>query len=186
MKVIANGPTGTLGILEQRALSAVSACLHSEREGWRARGLSDPVNATNLSKRKLGDFDFQHAGQLRVTAYAAHAGELSSIYVESHLRTVRRVLPLRTEEWQGIADPADWSVCLNFVSHRLGGNLPHDFGPPGHAITLRYLTFSEFFASLRPTTAQLNAIMQGMHRGVAEERTPRPVRERYRELLRGL
>ena len=84
---------------------------HLEHDGWRSHGLGDSVNASNVSRRKLGDCEFQNASAADGSmAYEAHAGNLSQVYVDGHAQTLRRVLPLRIEEWERIAGVQEWNI----------------------------------------------------------------------------
>ena len=62
--------------------------------GWRSHGIGDSVNASNVSRRKIGDAEFQHATEKTVVAYESHAGRLTDVYVDGHVETLRRVIPL--------------------------------------------------------------------------------------------
>jgi len=110
-------PTKTSGIVEQRLLDFLSESFHSGTD-WMGRGIGDSVNASNLSRKKLGDVDFQLITEKKVRAFEAHAGMLSSIYLEGHKRTLLKPLRLRMEaEWMRVSDPGDWSVDVTFVAH---------------------------------------------------------------------
>lgn len=109
-------PTGTKGIIEQRVTDFLAAMQHTD-SAWRSRGLGDPVNASNSSSRKLGDCDFQNAAERICDAVESHAGRLTDIYVDEHLRTLRLNLPKRLEEWSGISEVEDWTLKLTFLVH---------------------------------------------------------------------
>ncbi len=113
---VAEVPTGTRGIIEQRVTDFLAGVIHRDKV-WRSRGLGDAVNATNSSSRKLGDCDFQDAGQRVCHAVESHAGRLTDVYVAEHLRTLRLNLPARLDEWEGIADLSEWAVEIIFVAH---------------------------------------------------------------------
>lgn len=114
---VAENQTGTRGIIEQRVTDFMAALIHPF-PAWRPRGLSDPVNATNRSSRKLGDCDFQNALEHRCFAYEAHAGKLTDIYIAEHLRTLRLNLTYRIEEWNHISELNQWSLETRFVVHQ--------------------------------------------------------------------
>ncbi len=113
---VAVAPTGTRGIIEQRVTDFLSAMSHPD-SAWRARGLGDPVNASNTSSRKLGDCDFQNAITHKCHAVEAHAGRLTDVYLEEHLRTLRLNLPKRMVEWSGISEIGEWSIEVLFIAH---------------------------------------------------------------------
>lgn len=110
-------PTKTSGVVEQRLLDFLADSLHLGTD-WIGRGIGDAVNASNLSRKKLGDVDFQLIVDKKVRAFEAHAGVLSSVYLEGHKRTLLKPLRLRMEsEWRHVSDPSDWSVDVTFVAH---------------------------------------------------------------------
>lgn len=113
---VSAAPTGTKGIIEQRVTDFLAAVLHMDAK-WRSRGQGDPVNATNSSSRKLGDCDFQDATERVCHAVESHAGRLTDIYVDEHLRTLRLNLPKRIEEWSGVSDVGYWSLDITFIVH---------------------------------------------------------------------
>jgi hypothetical protein len=144
-------PSGTRGVIEQRVVDAVSSAAHTQPD-WYARGVGDPVNATNLSRRKLGDCDFQRTEQHTVVAYEAHAGLLTPLYVDEHVRTLGRILPLRyEEEWAPIHDtPGDWGVQIVFVATQVAAELcqRNETIAPGVSCRLDFKTFAEFLADV--------------------------------------
>jgi len=113
---VAAEATGTRGIIEQRVTDFLSAMRYRDT-AWRARGLGDPVNASNTSSQKLGDCDFQNAATHRYHAFKTHAGRLTDVYLEEHLRTLRINLPKRKVEWSGISDIDEWSIVVTFITH---------------------------------------------------------------------
>ena len=116
LNVVYDRETQTRGIIEQRVCDFLGVVKFGGG-AWRVRGLGDPVNATNTSSRKLGDADFQNAVERRCVAIEAHAGRLTPIYIYEHLRTLEHNLPRRIDEWEGVADIADWSLEVVFVAH---------------------------------------------------------------------
>ncbi|RYZ87770.1 MAG: hypothetical protein EOP06_12140, partial [Proteobacteria bacterium] len=138
------GNTGTYGIIEQRIVDAVSAARHRPVDGWRGRGLGDSVNTTNVSRKKIGDVDFQHAGNRKIIAYEAHGGELTDIYVDEHLRTLRKVIALRNEELAGIADLSEWEVTVVFIAHRISVEDRIVLEIDGLRVALIFQTFAQF------------------------------------------
>jgi hypothetical protein len=173
--------TRTAGILEQRLVDAVSLTRHAEHEGWRSHGIGDSVNASNVSRRKLGDCEFQNAAERRVVAYEAHAGNLSQVYVDAHAQTLRRVLPMRIEEWERIADLADWKVELVFVAQSFSC-LPTDLDVEGVGVAVRFLEYSGFLASAPEPGAMTDLFATHVNARLNERRTPQRVRDTYLEI----
>jgi hypothetical protein len=171
---VARGNTGTFGILEQRIIDAVSAARHMSTDGWRGRGLGDSVNTTNVSKKKVGDVDFQHALTRRIVAYEAHGGELTDIYVDEHLRTLKKVLALRGEELAGIADLSEWEISAIFVAHQIAVTQRDAFEIDGLRVTLAFQTFAEFFETSPDLNPDYNAYVL---RPLKERRTPNEARD---------
>jgi hypothetical protein len=182
--------TNTVGIVEQRVVDALSAVRHPAEEGWRARGLGDSVNASNISRRKLGDADFQDAARRSVVAYEAHAGVLSHVYLRGHLQTLARVLPVRAQEWAGISDIEEWSIEVIFVAHAFAPGVPvagTSVRVPGVPIdvSIRFSTMSDFIAD-GPGAAELTgAFVQHIHSRLNERRTPERVRTTYAQICGG-
>lgn len=77
---IADNETYTQGVLEQRIVDGL-ALLAFSGEGWRPKGIGDSVNASNLSRRKLGDVEFTNVDGRTAIALEAHGGQLSINYV---------------------------------------------------------------------------------------------------------
>lgn len=117
------GNTATGGLIEQRVVDGLTTLLHPTSDGWRSRGIGDATTISNLSRRKVGDVEFQHVADRIVVAYEPHGGRLSPAYLDGHLRSVRRVIALRSEEWRGIADLNEWSIEVRFLAHSFAGDL---------------------------------------------------------------
>lgn len=176
------GNTNTYGVLEQRFLDV--ACLHRcpAANGWRARGVGDSVNTTNISSRKLGDVDFQNPSSCRVEAFEAHAGKLTNVYVDEHLRTLDKSLVGRLQELEGIADAARWSIHLNFVAHELQVGLIAPKYLHGITVTMSTITFADLADSI--AAPDLTALMNlHMRARLNEARTPESVRTKVRSIL---
>ena len=120
---ISCGNTETFGVLEQRLVDAIAVSKYPESNGWRSKGLSSSVNTTNTSQKKLGDCDFQHPTKHVLVALEAHGGMLSRIYVEEHLRTLKKIVPIRLNELLGISDIKNWSATIYYVAHSLSRDL---------------------------------------------------------------
>jgi hypothetical protein len=180
---VAAGETFTYGIVEQRVLDAVAAAAHLETAGWRSRGIGDPVNASNLSRKKFGDVEFiiLRPAAPELVGYEAHAGRLTTVYIEAHLATLEPILERRREELETIEpDAAKLTIRVIFVAHEI---------PPqmslqtinGFTIQPEAQTFAAYFASApTPSTAsfadQVNALFN-------QSRTPQKVRDWYLEVV---
>jgi hypothetical protein len=183
LAAVALGNTATAGIIEQRLLDALSVDWHPENGGWRARGLGDSVHASNVSRHKLGDCDFQHPETRRVVAYEAHGGLLNELYVEEHVRTLKKVMGSRRLEWEGIADVEDWTVEVVFVAHALGGlALPEDAIVEGTRVTFTYRTFGDFIQDSLPPAELVPRFIDLVHSALNRPITPQRVRARYADM----
>ena len=179
-RLIAAGNTGTLGILEQRWVDTISATKFHDPE-WRPRGLSDSVNATNMSKKKIGDCDFQNSTLMRIEAFESHGGKLTSTYIDEHIRTLRRVLPLRVQELNSFADVSEWQAKITFVAQFSDCVPPEDLVISGLRITFEILSVSEFSATV--TGALEPFARQFFLDPLRERRTPEFVRLKLLDLL---
>lgn len=179
---MANEETNTQGIIEQRVVDAVTSELFSGG-GWRPRGLGDSVNATNLSRRKLGDCDFQEASSRQIHAWEAHAGKLTQVYLDGHVRTLRKSLLNRIEEMEGIAELTDWNVRVTFVGHSLEAQLPLRYVEEGVAIEIDFESYQGLFARA-PVAEQLRgAIEMYVMQVLNQRRTPQYVRSKVLEIV---
>jgi hypothetical protein len=149
---VANAPTGTRGIIEQRVTDFLGALRHREAV-WRSRGLGDPVNASNTASRKLGDCDFQNSVAHRCHAFEAHAGKLTDLYLNEHTRTLRLNLPARILEWGGISEIESWSMDVTFVAHEDARVATGDFIPVDFPCALRVRTFREAASEIQTLAA---------------------------------
>lgn len=143
---VSEANTATYGILEQRVVDAVSLALHTQADGWRSRGVGDSVNTTNISRRKLGDCDFQNSATRTIVAYEAHGGVLSDVYVNEHLRTLKKIMLARAEELTGIAELDQWTITIVFVAHHINTAADVNQTIEGVTVTLRFETFPTFLA----------------------------------------
>ena len=185
LSAVRAGPTGTLGVLEQRVLDAV-ALLRHPAPVWVGRGLSDSVNTTNISRRKCGDCDFQDSGKRVIKAFEAHAGALSAIYVEDHSLTLERVLEARTRELQenfGIGD--NWKVSVTFIANEIPG-LPSfpSITVDGAETTIEATTFDDLLEAVDPTDpSTIKAFAEHVREPLQAARTPESVRNTVKALL---
>lgn len=183
---ISAAETNTGGIIEQRIVDAVASTRHAQADGWRPRGLCDSVNASNISRRKLGDCDFQHAVDRRVVAYEAHAGLLTTVYLDGHLQTLRRILASRAEEWAGISDVVEWSLTVVFVAHAFGPGVTERGGwvdpELGIPIALEFLELADMIHAAPSAAELVGPFGDLVHAPLNERRTPESVRARYAQL----
>jgi hypothetical protein len=186
LDAVAHSESRSRGIVEQRLVDAVCS-LRYPSPLWIARGLTDSVNATNISRRKCGDCDFQDSVSRTVVAYEAHAGRLSDIYVRAHLGTLGRVLDQRKREWsENIGPDLDrWRVKVVFVAHEI--ELPQSLPPDersGVQVEVEAITFADLFAHFdvnRPDV--IGALRQYVLEPLGRPRTPDSVRRTLLQLI---
>jgi hypothetical protein len=181
LEAVAADETRTAGIIEQRLVDAVALTRHADADGWRSHGVGDSVNASNVSRRKLGDCEFQNAAARKVVAYEAHAGNLSQVYVDGHAQTLRRVLPMRIEEWERIADLDEWDVAVVFVAHSFSC-LPMDIEIEGVHVAVQFVQYNDFLADV-PAPADMTSLFANyVNARLNARQTPQRVRDTYIEL----
>ncbi|MGB3432790.1 hypothetical protein [Achromobacter sp.] len=151
LEAVKRGNTETLGIIEQRIVDAISLTRHKD---WRSRGIGDAVNATNISRSKLGDCDFLDPDSKEIIAYESHGGMLSEIYVNQHLATLEKSIPRRIEELSAIADLDQWKVSIVFVAHSIKGPIKNRTKIHGLEIEIATLEFRDFIAMHAPAPNQ--------------------------------
>lgn len=173
--------SNTLGIIEQRLLDAVSQNRHNDGQ-WVARGLGDSVNSTNLSKRKLGDIDYQNIHTHTVCAYEAHAGRLTKVYLAGHLRTLGRSLALRRQEWEAVSPPNDWSVRIVFVAHDFEERQNSQIEIQGNRVEIVMATYEEFLNGVLAANI-VDQINQFVVNPLNERRTPVWVRQKMLSII---
>lgn len=184
LSLVATAETHTKGIIEQRVVDAVAFHRHPSPQ-WIARGLLDSVNATNISSLKCGDCDFQDTSARRVVAYEAHAGKLTEIYLEGHLRSLEAVLERRTQEWkENLGSAASWSLEVTFVAHEMLPLKPIRRDISGVDVTVEAIHFEEFLSGLNTSDAGLiDALNAYVGDPLAEPRTPNSVRQAFLKLI---
>jgi hypothetical protein len=143
---IGRGNTGTTGVLEQRLADCWLLHKAGEAAKWHQKGFGDSVFATNTSKKKFGDAELKHRTKTKILAVEAHGGHLSQVYVDAHLATLRRVLPIRLEELEDRAPIADWVLQLHFVSHSADADLSVEARVGDLAIQITYHRFEDVAA----------------------------------------
>jgi hypothetical protein len=184
LRAIAAAETNTRGILEQRLVDAVASRRHRPPD-WIARGLLDSVNATNVSRRKCGDCDFQSIEQLRVVAYEAHAGKLSDIYVRGHMRSLEAVLEQRIKEWEeNVGTGLEWRVEVLFVAHQLDILELPEPTVGGIEVKVGATTYEAFLADFDADGGAIaQAVNEYVRDPIAEPRTPDSIRSALLGLL---
>ncbi|MCJ8289996.1 MAG: hypothetical protein HRT58_10060 [Crocinitomicaceae bacterium] len=180
---ITESPTQTYGILEQRLVDLVAAQLHSEND-WRARGLSDSVNANNFSKAKLGDCDFQDSENRSIIAYEAHGGKLTQVYLDGHIKTLHRSLRKRSLELYNIEDPEAWSIKVVFVAYDFGMPVPESIVIDDYTVNFEFVTFENFLANISSNAPGfVDCCNQWFCTPINEMRTPHFVRSKVSEII---
>jgi hypothetical protein len=111
-------------------------------------------------------------------AYEAHAGNLSQIYVDGHAQTLRRVLPLRVDEWKRIADVGEWQVEIVFVAHSFSC-LPVNLVIEGIEIVIRFVEYGNFIADAPTPAGMADLFAIHVNGRLNERRTPQRVRDTY-------
>ncbi len=144
---LAEHDTGTQGVIEQRAVDALSVLAYGGT-GWVPRGLGDSVNASNLSRKKLGDIEFANLDLRRAVALEAHGGPLSPAYVRAHQKSLARIIDMRLEDsWAALDEPSNWSIEVVFIAHGLAGSLPTSEVISEVPVTYTYIDYKTFIDS---------------------------------------
>lgn len=115
--------TYTRGVIEQRLVDAL-ALLAFDGDGVAVRGIGDSVNASNFSKKKMGDLEFLNAGAKRSLALEAHGGQVTPGYVYAHLASLARVLEMRQVDNPEMQDEkGEWVITVAYVAHDFSDGL---------------------------------------------------------------
>jgi len=180
VEYVAAGNTNTYGVVEQRVVDALTSLLHPGPE-WRPRGLGDPVNASNLARRKLGDADYQRPSAREVVCYEPHGGVLRRQYLVGHLQSLRRGVQMRLEEWQGIADADEWSLEVCFLAHDVEPDLafPIIETIEGVEAKITYIRLADFVSDVvdsEPSDAVSGALLMHFFEVLDRRQTPQAVR----------
>lgn len=181
IKRVAEVETNTAGVIEQRLVDALTSTLHPRNAGWHSRGLGDSVNATNVSRRKLGDCDFQIPQKNIAVAYEAHGGVLTDQYLASHIATLPKLIRHRVEEWESFSDPSDWAVTIWFVAHDLQAESPESFVIDNIQIDIQLMTYYELRDRVQECDLS-QAALEYVLTPLSEPNTPNRVREKLNEL----
>lgn len=174
----------TYGIIEQRIVDAITSYKFREEKGWRSRGLGDSVNTNNLSRRKLGDCDFQNATSYSVHGFEAHGGKLTATYFESHKRSFLRSFSRRVEELEGITDLHNWNVLIEYIAHSYST-------PPSNIdfksildIQIKFTLFVDYINELLPIDQELiDSVNQFVVNSINSSKTPNFVRQKLLNII---
>ena len=182
LRAVANAESNTKGVIEQRITDLIAVSRH-DRTDWRFRGLGDSINATNTSSNKLGDCDAQNIIRRTCFAYESHAGRISNVYVEEHLRTLHLSLPNRRIEWDLItSDP--WQINLVFLVHQDSSHLEEMQVMEGMQISIE--TFADAIEELCENYRDIdliNAFDELVIGPLNEGRTPHEIKLKAAELI---
>lgn len=122
-KAVNAAETYTQGVIEQRLVDAL-ALLAFDGEDIAVRGIGDSVNASNLSKKKMGDLEFLNVALKQSLALEAHGGQVTPGYVYAHLASLARVLELRQSDNPEMRDEKDeWAINITYIAHEFADNL---------------------------------------------------------------
>lgn len=184
---IISDETNTQGVIEQRTVDALTALMFSG-DRWKPRGLGDSVNASNLSRRKLGDIEFANIDERKAVAFEAHGGAVTPAYVKSHQQSLERIIRQRLDEsWANLDDPENWSIEIYFVSHRRYGDLP--IQDLLHEVSVKYFywSYSELVNAAEPFSNEplsLSIFEQYFIDALNRPVVPRRIRDVARRILR--
>lgn len=174
--------TATKGIIEQRVVDALATVLHKKSGGWVARGIGDSVNASNLSKKKLGDCDFQNLNLNEVVAYEAHGGLLTQTYLNEHINTLPKSAKPRISEWAGFSEPSNWTVKIVFVAHDFNASLPQNLEISGTQFCFEFLSYQELIGKVNIANA-LEPLNRLVLEPLSKDKTPSFVRTAFINLM---
>lgn len=188
---VAAGNTQTFGIMDQRAADFLTAIRHSTLLD-KSRGLGSSVNETNFSARKFGDIEFIDTDNHVIWAYEAHGGALTDKYVESHCRTLRKVLPYRQPDRDLIAPAGDWTFHIGFIDHdnallrdHRNGDVINGLGD--YRADLSFVTYAELIHELGGAVSlashHRDLFARLVHDRLATYHVPRYVQDRYAHIV---
>lgn len=174
--------TSTKGIIEQRLVDALTVLIHPKDEGWISRGIGDSINASNFSKKKLGDCDFQHIKERQTQAYEAHGGLLTQTYLDEHMRTLPKSAQPRIDEWKTFSNPSDWRINILFVAHEFNAQIPDDFEVDGAKFSVTFLSYNDLVDQTCDLSRE-KVINQFLLKALSERNTPSSVRRSFLSLV---
>lgn len=181
---IVSTETNTQGVIEQRVVDCLATLVY-DQPGWRSRGLGDGVNASNLSRHKLGDVEFTNVDDRVAIALEAHGGYLSATYVADHQRSLARVVDQRlSESWANLDDPESWTIHVIFVAHTRDANgLPQTEILHGVYVEYEYMDYEDLVA-LMSTHSTTDDQVAAFELHVIDALNKPTVRESAREKFR--
>lgn len=141
---ICDNETYTSGVIEQRVVDALGM-VHYAKPGWKPRGIGDSVNASNISRKKLGDIEFANIDARIAIAIEAHGGVLTAPYVAAHHKSLVRIVQQRLDDsWLAIDDADKWTIEVVFVGHGIDPDLPTSDSILGVNVTYDYMDYHDF------------------------------------------
>ncbi len=181
---VTNNETHTQGVIEQRVVDCLAVLAYGGG-AWRSRGLGDGVNASNLSRHKLGDVEFSNVNERAAIALEAHGGYLSATYVANHTHSLGRIIAQRlAESWEILDDPEAWTIRVLFVAHsREMTGLPVSDVSHGVNVVYEYLDYNELLTHAMARSAAVDRIA-AFEDHVVSVLNSRTVRESARECFR--
>lgn len=135
--------TRTTGVLEQRLSDCWLLHKAAVASDWHPKGFGDSVFATNTSRRKFGDAEIKNRVEPIIISVEAHGGHLSQIYVDDHLRTLKKVVLGRLEELEDRLPIANWTLEIHFISHSFDPGLLSSTVVEGLAVRVEYHRFAD-------------------------------------------
>lgn len=183
---VGKGNTGTQGVIEQRVVDAL-AVLAFQGPGWRAHGVGDSVNASNLSRKKLGDVEFVNVDARMAIAIEAHGGLLSRAYAAEHQRSLARSIEQRlSESWAALDAPEAWTVKVVFVAHSWATDaLPHSETVAGVAVVYELLGYDALLSKALARSSEAERA-KAFESHVLSALNRATVRDSTREIFKGI
>lgn len=178
LRELSRGNTATFGILEQRTIDFLGPIL---LPSGRWKGVGDSVNASNISRRKLGDLEVERPSEREIVAIEVHGGALTRPYVSAHQRTFARLLNQRTAELELVADPGEWNVTVSYVAHGVSGLTPYSIQIGDFTVQYEFQTFESFFEGI--DDSDITGLFDYLVSALNERRVPQAVRNRFSELI---
>ncbi|WHU60568.1 hypothetical protein QEV13_07930 [Trueperella pyogenes] len=183
---IENGESNTQGVIEQRIVDALSV-LAFHHDNWVPRGLGDSVNASNLSRHKLGDVEFANIDERTAVALEAHGGVVTPTYVKGHQQSLARIIEQRLDEsWANLDEPKNWRIQVIFVSHGSSGELPNREIMYEVPVRYEYWDYSQLVSRARKMSSNadfLNAFKKYYIDALNREVVPQRIRNKAAQLI---
>ena len=163
-------------------MDALTTLIHLESNGWISRGIGDYVNASNLSKKKLGDCDYQNASTKKAVAYEAHGGLLTQTYLDEHIRTLPKIAKPRIDEWKTFSSPSEWSVEVVFVAHEFDAKSPDELEIEQVKFRIKFISYFDLI-SLAGSSSHFEAINTYLLAPLSRKDTPSFARKVLLDML---